>query len=173
MSREPNTVGGGAQTNKNGLHFERTTSLNDALINQGYKISNYKITKDDQYIGMSMDKHKLYSEFLNPRGIDYTKIISRKLLPDEALYNDSNKTLYIIEKKFQQGDGSVDEKLQTCDFKKKQYEKLVSSLNIKVEYIYVLCDWFNQSKYRDVFDYIKDSGCHYYFNEIPLSLLGI
>ncbi|KHS56705.1 hypothetical protein QX51_12030 [Terrisporobacter othiniensis] len=173
MSRKPNTVGGGAQTNKNGLHFERTTSLNDALINQGYKISNYKITKDGQYIGMSMDKHKLYSEFLNPRGVDYTKIISRKLLPDEALYNDSNKTLYIIEKKFQQGNGSVDEKLQTCDFKKKQYKKLVLSLNLKVEYIYVLCDWFAQAKYRDVFDYIKDSGCHYYFNEIPLSLLGI
>lgn len=173
MSRKPNTVGGGAQTNKNGLHFERTTSLNDALIDQGYEISNYKITKDGQYIGMSMNKYKLYSEFLNPRGIDYRNIISRQLLPDEAFYNNINKTLYIIEKKFQQGDGSVDEKLQTCYFKKEQYKKLVSSLNIKVEYIYVLSDWFNKDKYRDVFDYIKDSGCHYYFDEIPLSLLGI
>ena len=27
MSRTPNTHGGGARTNQNGLHFEQTTSL--------------------------------------------------------------------------------------------------------------------------------------------------
>ena len=31
--------------------------------------------------------------------------------------------------------GSVDEKLQTCDFKKKQYQKLLSQLNMEVQYI--------------------------------------
>jgi hypothetical protein len=40
--------------------------------------------------------------------------------------------------------GSVDEKLQTCDFKRKQYLKLVQPLGIKVEYVYVLNDWFKQ-----------------------------
>ena len=29
MARIPNKHGGGAQTNRNGLHFEQTTSLND------------------------------------------------------------------------------------------------------------------------------------------------
>lgn len=40
MSREPNRFGGGAQTNKNGLLFEQTTSLNEALLNAGFEIRN-------------------------------------------------------------------------------------------------------------------------------------
>lgn len=31
MPRTPNIHGGGARTNQNGLHFEQTTSLDDAL----------------------------------------------------------------------------------------------------------------------------------------------
>lgn len=34
----------------------------------------------------------------------------------------------MIEYKFQKDAGSVDEKLQTCDLKKKQYKKLLSNL---------------------------------------------
>ena len=44
------------------------------------------------------------------------------------------ETLFIIEVKYQQLAGSVDEKLQTCDFKRKQYLKLVNYLGLKVEY---------------------------------------
>lgn len=43
MSRTPNTHGGGARTNKNGLHFEQTTSLDNALCNAGYKVTNYEV----------------------------------------------------------------------------------------------------------------------------------
>ena len=39
MPRTPNTHGGGALTNANGLHFEQTTDLDDALIRKGYSIS--------------------------------------------------------------------------------------------------------------------------------------
>ena len=49
-----------------------------------------------------------------------------------------NNTLFIIEMKFQEVAGSVDEKLQTCDFKKKQYKRLMAPLNIEVEYVYIL-----------------------------------
>jgi hypothetical protein len=54
------------------------------------------------------------------------------------LSQERSKTLFIIEVKYQQVAGSVDEKLQTCDFKRKQYLKLVRSLELKVEYVYVL-----------------------------------
>lgn len=50
------------------------------------------------------------------------------------------ETLFIIEVKYQQVKGSVDEKLQTCDFKRKRYLKLVMSLELKVEYVYVVSD---------------------------------
>ena len=56
------------------------------------------------------------------------EIISKKLLPDDCIFVIINNTLFIIECKFQQVAGSVDEKLQTCDFKKKQYQKLLAKL---------------------------------------------
>ena len=106
-----------------------------------------------------------------PKGIDYKRIISKKLLPDDALLVDN--TLYVIEKKFQKCAGSVDEKIQTCDFKKKQYTKLLTPCNIRVEYYYVFNDWFKKPEYFDVKEYIIQVGCIYFFNEIPLSALGL
>ena len=84
-----------------------------------------------------------------------------------------NNTMFILEVKTQNVAGSVDEKLQTCDFKKKQYQKLLSQLNMEVQYIYILDDWFRKPQYKDVLDYIISVGCQYYFNYIPLQKLGL
>ena len=170
-----NKSGGGCQTNINGLAFEQETSLKDAILSiRGYDVSNKgEIYYKDKYIGQSVPKYAIYKRVLEPAKIDYSKIISKRLLPDEALYVPSNKIIYIIEKKFQEQAGSVDEKLQTCDFKKRQYTKLFNPLGISVEYIYVLSSWFKQDSYRDVLEYIVEKGCSYYFNELPLSVLGL
>ena len=107
------------------------------------------------------------------RKIDYTKIVSKKLIPDDSIYVIINNTFFVIECKFQKVAGSVDEKLQTCDFKKKQYKKILSLLNMEVEYIYLLSEWFKQPQYRDVLEYIISVGCSYYFEYIPLSRFGL
>ena len=174
MASLANKHGGGSKTNINGLHFEQTTSLNDALINKGYTIKNgYDVYKDNKKIGISAPKRNLYKKILEPRGINFGSIISKQLLPDDAFYNLNDNTIYILEKKFQNSHGSVDEKLQTRGCKKWEYEKLFSPINIKVEYIYILNDWFKQSKYHDTLDYINLQNCHYYFNEIPLDFLNL
>ena len=98
-------------------------------------------------VAKSFKKNSLYI-YLASRGVDYKEFLSKKLLPDEALYVIINNTLFIIEVKFQQVAGSVDEKLQTCDFKRKQYAKLMAPLNIEVEYIYILSEWFRQPDTR-------------------------
>lgn len=55
----------------------------------------------------------------------------------------------------QNGAGSVDEKIQTCDFKKKQYKKLFAPLNKEVQNMYLLNKkWFDVPGYKDTFDYI-------------------
>ena len=63
--------------------------------------------------------------------------------------------------------------MQTCDFKRKQYQKLMAPLNVDVEYIYLLSDWFRDYKYKDVLDYIISMHCQYYFEYIPLTKLGL
>ena len=172
--KQPNKVGGGANTNVNGLWFEQTTSLEDVLKSiPNISIIDDKVFKSNNEIGLLCGKGGLYSKLLKPRGIDSSTIISKKLLPDEAFYNYQNKKLYIIEKKFQNSSGSVDEKLQTCHFKKRQYTKLMDTLKIKIEYIYVLNDWFRRPEYKDVHEYINEVGCQYYFNQIPIHIIGL
>ena len=173
MNRKPNIYGGGAQTNANGLKFEQTTSLDTALISAGYKIKNYKVYNDDKLVGLSLVKNRLYKYFLEPNGIDYHDYNSKRWLPDDAFLNYENSTLYIIEKKFQNVSGSVDEKLPNCHFKKQEYQKLVAPLGIDVEYIYIFSDWFKQAQYKDVLDYICQVNCYYFFNELPLEVLGL
>ena len=174
MARMHNIYGGGSQTNKNGLAFERDTSLDEAFIKAGYYIKdNYVYDRNDNRIGLSIPKNNLYKNFLEKEKIDYRKYNSKKWLPDEAFLNFKTKTVYIIEKKYQQTSGSVDEKLPNCDFKKKEYQKLFKPLRIKVRYIYVFNDWFKDKQYRDVLQYIKDVKCEYYYNEIPFSCLGL
>ena len=102
------------------------------------------------------------------------KIVSKKLLPDDAIFVIANNKLFIIEIKFQEVAGSTDEKLQTCDFKIKQYKKLVAPLNIEVQFVYILNNWFKKPEYKDVLDYIISiNGCSYYFNYLPLQKIGL
>jgi len=172
MSKRPNTVGGGAKTNENGLRFEARADLRDVIsAHPDYTLENEIVYLKGKKIAYYYEKHGLYKNFLEPRGVNFRSRISSKLLPDSALLVDS--TMYIIEKKYQASPGSVSEKLQTCDFKKKQYEKLFLGLGIKIEYYYVLNDWFEQSSFEDVFEYIESVGCKYFIEYLPLSELGL
>jgi len=172
MTRAYNTVGGGANTNVNGLEFEARTHLYEALQNHpDFEIHQNIIYKYGAEIGRYYEKNKLYTNLIIPRGINPRDVISKKLLPDGAIL--VGNTIYIIEKKFQNGAGSVDEKLQTCDFKKKQSQKLFTPIGIEVQFYYVLNDWFQQDCYRDVFDYIRSVGCDYFFEELPLDRIGL
>lgn len=66
------------------------------------------------------------------------------------------------------------EKLQTCDFKRKQYQKLLKELDLLVSYIYVLnSDWFDKPAYKDVLEYIESVNCNYCFDRLPLEWLGL
>ena len=174
MAKMPNTHGGGAQTNINGLKFERETSFEKALANAGYFVEDCKIYKDGMCIGMSVPKKKLYKNFLKPMGIDYTEYNSKAWEPDECFINSLNRTAYIIEKKFQKVSGSVDEKLAVCDFKRWEYAKLFNSLGYEVKFLYVLNDWFkDNNRYDDMRKYIEDTGCYYFYNEIPMNFLQL
>ena len=175
---------GGGNT-KTGIHFEGrvdiVTYLNDEV--EGYSCKQKPLNKDNQTMGYniyfnndfvaeSFKKHELY-RFLEEQGIDWNSILSKKLLPDDAIYVTINNTIFIIEVKYQEVSGSVDEKLQTCGFKLWQYKRLFSVLNYEVQYMYILNDWFRDEQYRDTLTYIISQGCSYYFEYLPLDRLGL
>ena len=173
MARKANIHGGGAKTNINGLKFEQTTSLDESFALAGYKVENHEVYYNDEKIGLSVPKYSFYSHFLESKGIIYTNYISKQWLPDECFVNDKSNCVYIIEKKFQNCSGSVDEKIPNCAFKKKIYEKLCTPIEFKVQFIYLFNDWFKAPKYTDMLYDVNSVGCSYYFNEIPLAALGL
>ena len=99
-------IGGGNTIT--GITFEKERDVL-AIIDkiQGYSVMGSVISFEGKEVARSYKKHDLY-RFLQEKGIDYSEIISKKLLPDEALYVIVNNTLFIIEMKSQETAGSVD-----------------------------------------------------------------
>lgn len=100
MPKNPNKSGGGFRTNQNGLQFEQTTSLNSVLINAGFEVNHYDVYLNGTFIGQSINKAAFSNIFLREHGIDYLDYNSKRWEPDEAFINESNRTVYIIEKNF-------------------------------------------------------------------------
>lgn len=181
-----NKHGGGAKTNINSFKFEEQTQLSKMLAAvPGVKLELIDVTEkktamacrvfnaNHKEIGLLLQKNYLYQYFLMPNGVNYAKHISAKLLPDEAFVNHSTRTVYIIEKKSQDSDGSVDEKIQTCGFKLREYKKLFNLVGYDVKYIYLLSDWFKAHKYKDMLEYVNECDCEYYFENVPLDRIGL
>ena len=165
-------LGGGKTIS--GLKFETRSDLRSAFTNfPDYTSDDGELFYKGKVVARLYKKFDFYKKFLKSNNISHEEIISKRLLPDESIFIIANKTLFIIEMKFQEVSGSVDEKLQTCDFKSKQYRKLMAPLNIEVEYIYILNDWFKKPEYKDTLDYVISVGCQYYFHYLPLQKLGL
>ena len=136
--------------NYNGALFEERTNFRNI------------ISKDSPLV--FAEKYKFRKWIKSNFNIDVLDVWSKNLLPDEAVYNPYLNTVFIVEKKYQSCQGSVDEKLQTCAFKKRQYDKIGQIIGVKFEYIYCLNDWFEDERYNDVKDFIEESGCKWFYD---------
>jgi hypothetical protein len=139
------TGAGGAKTNYNGLNFEEKTSIEPKLDELKYIKKNIKIKNRKGY----------YYEYNNDTtNIIYFKKSSFKLYfekefniitykqPDEAYLIKKNNEyiLKILEKKNQNVEGSVEDKLKTGAFNRREYELMINiHENIKFKIIYYFC----------------------------------
>ena len=137
-----------------------TKSPNDKFIN---------ITRGGKSVG-KLFKRTEFIHYLNNNDIDPKELVSKVEIPDYAVIKDN--MCYIIEVKYQNCSGSVDEKLETSPFKIQQFKKMVKSLNLEIKYIYVLNDWFKRPQYKDVLKYIEDNEGKYIFNDLKASDVG-
>lgn len=133
------TGAGGANTNKNGLKFEEKTCIEQFLLNE--KFSKICMNKSNK-----QSKNCYYYEFNdidNKRKIIYFTKKGFKMYfrenfdtctykePDEAylIIKDNKYHLKILEKKNQNVEGSVEEKLKTGNFVKQEYELMLNDNN--------------------------------------------
>jgi hypothetical protein len=149
------TGAGGAQTNKNGLPYEKLTDLHteytiDSEYDHAKKITFINSQSTDTWT--TTKQSHFFKYMVNSVNNEIEKAHGCKN-PDECFINETKKFIFIIEKKFQQTSGSVCEKVQTSHFKKWQYERTFTDYTIV--FIFVLSDWFKENCKAEL-EYHKD-----------------
>ena len=170
------TGAGGANTNATGLSYEAKTDLSTdyIIVPSPTNGPSTTSTSPDSPLGkyprikftgnnkkfIKANKSELHKIMTAAKEInDNLEPAAGCKNPDEAYIAPESNRVYIIEKKFQQTSGSVDEKIQTGVFKKYHYGKLFP--NYRISYIYCLSDWFRKAEYKSVLDYLGE-------NQIPI-----
>ena len=164
----------------NGRMFEEEKNLKDYFIrhnfdvvaDKDYGFSVFRKGEDTTNISLLI-KTELYAFLKDTTDFEtYKGITSRRNDPDTVVV--VGNVIHIIEMKYQsEGHDTQYALLPYCDFKKRQYQKLVSGTPYRIKYHFLLSDNMNNPKNKDVFEYIEDVGCDYYFGEIPLSVFGL
>lgn len=163
------TGAGGANTNFTGKKFEDKTNNESVLLLDGYVKKYYYLYKtfDDKTI-----------TYVSQRGLKkymkkkYNIDIFRN--PDEAYiieYKNGKKVVKILEKKNQNGEGSVETKLWAGPSLKREYEIILGN-NFEVQYSYSVNDFLkqcllsNKTKYEVLFNIIlKENDICVFFGD--------
>lgn len=134
---------GGSKTNLNGLAYEKKTEIKEEI----------KVIKNEKYHNKIQIGEKILYEINKSNLFNYmeendkiNKSINKAhgcKKPDECYVDEKENIIFIIEKKFQQVNGSVCEKIQTPDFKIWQYGRTFP--DYKIVYIYCLSKWFREN----------------------------
>ena len=188
---------GGANTNLNGLTFERQTDLAHHLANDfngRYKLTEYPIKKEnlikkgakdyhylvhdqvnDEDIGIVTKQFQFYNVLKQVYGIQ--NIHHKFWKPDEALFNFKRQTVFIVEKKYQNGSGSVDEKLFGFNAKRVLYQELFNrSWWLDGQTLDKTTGKLKKTQsvdYHDYFDSLRNNGVRIMFDHYEDWYLGL
>ncbi|WP_462399121.1 PD-(D/E)XK nuclease superfamily protein [Lacticaseibacillus pantheris] len=184
-----NRNAGGANTNKHGLNFESNTDLSASVsrdLTGDYELVPHVFRKEDRLVKSLKLSVDVFRTDLGQKGSGQARhlvgvIAKKKLfynvlkettgltnsnhnfwLPDEAFFNFDANTIFIVEKKWQQGNGSVDEKMFGFGNKRRLYQRVVDQLEMEAKpQIQVAAlfnsTWFMHGKtnYQDYFDSLR------------------
>jgi hypothetical protein len=180
------TGAGGANTNINGLSFENKTSIENKLLENnftkiiinnknkyGYYFEYNDVENNNKIIYLTQNGFKLY--FKEKYNINVYK------QPDEAfiIISANNYNIKILEKKNQNVDGSVEDKLKTGYFNKREYEKMIKKevenkkidFNFTISYAFCISAFlqnkFNSMlpKYNIIKEIMMEDGINIFYGE--------
>lgn len=193
---------GGANTNRGGLEFEKNTDLSARIVRDlsdsfrlnlitveqsaiNSKDHVYEVIRlaDDKKIGYITKQFQFYNVMKNEYGVENQN--HKKWKPDEVFFNLETNTVFIVEKKWQQGAGSVDEKIFGFVNKRRLYQLNFNVLNKEpkptVEFSALFnADWWlhgnngkNMASYQDYFDNLRIDGIKIFFDEYDYWWFGL
>ncbi len=175
------TGAGGANTNAHGLPYELYTDLSDSYTEcqdlskatpekkPKNPMKTVKFAGYDKhvYVGNKSAFHKGMELLGFPMVLSVALGITQPAhgcrQPDEAYVDTHRKKIIIIEKKFQQCGGSVCEKIQSGDFKRRQYQKMYPQF--EVHYVYCLSSWFKKNCAAEIDDLVNYSNIPVFFGD--------
>ena len=155
------TGAGGSNTNTNGLNYENQKDLS----------TEYSIVEKTKSLMKVVFKNYTDKVFITGKKSQFMKYLSKHenkdipkchgtKEPDCWFINGNN--VYIVELKFQQGGGSVCEKLQTYNYKLRNFQDRYPDK--KIHYIYGLHEWFRSNCMAEVY-YMKKDGIPYFWGD--------
>lgn len=143
--------------NNNGLYYEKLTELNYNILYKKKYYEKISFGYGDEFI--KTNKKSLFLYMGNNTDKDVLKAHGCKE-PDECYINEYKRTIFIVEKKFQQTRGSACEKIQTPDFKIWQYNRTFP--DYKCVYIYSLSEWFKDNCKAEI-EYLNYKKIPFFF----------
>lgn len=150
----------------------------------------FEIFYKENLLAKSFHQNQIYKDYLEKENVFWGDHFVKELKPDVFVINYVLKKCFVLEMKNQERPGSVDEKLQSFQFKIDYFKKLLSKsnslYNFEFEYIYILSDWFytnyvykvngegirastrkNRSQYLDTLEYLNKNNIKH-FDFFPL-----
>lgn len=194
---------GGANTNRGGLEFENKTDfaafiqkdLGDkyTLIPYEFKSpiikstsSVYEIFRNsnlEKPIGYITKQFQFYNGLMSLYGL--RNVNHKQWKPDEVFFNLETNTVFIVEKKWQQGPGSVDEKIFGFVNKRRLYQNDFNQSPDEPKPTVEFCALFNSSwwlygndnknakNYQDYFDNLRIDGIRIFFDTYDYWWFGL
>ena len=168
---------GGKNTTLNGLSFEIKTSIEKKLLESNY---NKIVINNKQKYGYYLEYKEENKQIIFLLQSGFKSYFKKKYNiniykhPDEAfiIYNNDNIYIKIIEKKNQNVEGSVEDKLKTGLFNKKEYERMLKSLkNINISYSFCVSKFLqnkfesNIIKYKNMKDILDEDNIKLFYGE--------
>lgn len=194
----------GKNANRSGAEFEKRNSFLQ-LVKQEQRLSYefldskstgksvevpFEIFYKEKLLAKSFHQNQIYKDYLEEEDVFWGDHFVKEVKPDVFVINYVLKKCFVLEMKNQKSQGSVDEKLQSFQFKIDYFEKLLSKssslCNFEFEYMYILSDWFytdnlyqsnakgirastrqDRSQYIDTLEYLNKNNIKH-FNFFPL-----
>jgi hypothetical protein len=120
-------------------------------------------------------KRAIDSKFFVSWKVESQVKFSQRLEPDIAFYQKKHKKINCGGSKTTKEPRFVAEKLQTCHFKLQYYRSRCSNLQVKVNLVWVLGEYFSSRRdsFKSIFDYMNENGSELQFDGIDLKKLKI
>jgi len=172
------TGAGGSMTNISGKSFEAKTDIEDNLLNLGFVKTTLNDTKCGYYLKKDYkDKSIVYvSQSGLKTYMKWKYDIDMFRCPDEAYIitykRRKHVVIKILEKKAQNGSGSVETKLWAGNSLKREYMLVLGDM-FKVEYAFTLSSYLenkmksNHEKYNILYQILNEDSINVFYGDSP------